>query len=627
MLSNAQRNVRWYKSINFKIVMVIVILIVFALEIIGANFINQLEDELVTTHKTDRQTQLDFIETSAEPYLAMLQEQKENEGDPTQVDPLQEINALLSDFSGHGNINIEIVSPNLSIVGTSLRTNQNLVGQRTNDTDVRQVLLSQETITREYIHAPTNERRWKVVTPIQSDQANKQLLGVIMMESNIETVYQQINSIGIIFIQASLLAIAISVILAYALAKEIVNPIIEIEDTTRMIADGDYSINLKNDNNDEIGHLAHSINVLARRVSSAQSSIDAERRRLNRVLTHMSDGVIATNRRGRVVITNSKAREMLNIDDESAIGMPILELLDIEDVTIDEFYEDPEKELMIEHDERFIRLTFSIIELDGQTVQGVVCVLHDVTEAENMERDRRTFVSNVSHELRTPLTSMRSYVEALNDGAWKDENIAPQFLNVIQNETNRMIRMVTDLLQLSRIDTGNENFEKELVDITALFNFVLDRFEMVIDGDKKFDIKRSLPNEEAWAEVDQDRIVQVLDNIMNNAIKYSPDGGVIEAKMSIREHDLLISISDQGMGIAKQELPRIFFRFYRVDKARSRAMGGTGLGLAIAKEVVDLHDGRIWVRSKLNQGTCFYLTLPLADLTWDDEWDDEEAWD
>lgn len=620
MSKQSQRHVRWYKSINFKIVLVIVILIIFALEIIGANFINQLENELVTSHKTDRQTQIDFIETSAEPYLNMLQDLDNYNTDNMQIDPIQEINALLADFSGHGNINIQIVSPNLSIVGTSLRTNQNLVGQRTNDMDVRQALLTNDTISREYVHAPTNDRRWKVVTPIHSEQAGSQPLGVIMMESNIETVYQQINSIGIIFIQASLLAIVISGILAYALAREIVNPIIEIEDTTRMIADGDYSINLKNDNADEIGHLARSINVLARRVSSAQTSIDAERRRLNRVLTHMSDGVIATNRRGRVVVTNSKACQMLNMEEDEAIGQSILDLLDI-DLEVDDLYDLAENEFMIEHDERFIRLTFSVIELESDRVQGVVCVLHDVTESENMERDRRTFVSNVSHELRTPLTSMRSYVEALNDGAWKDESIAPQFLNVIQNETNRMIRMVTDLLQLSRIDSGNEKIEKEIIDLTALFNFVLDRFSMMIDQDKKFEIKRSLPKEEAWGEVDQDRIVQVLDNIMNNAIKYSPDGGLIEAKMSIREKDILISISDQGMGIDKQELPRIFSRFYRVDKARSRAMGGTGLGLAIAKEVIDLHDGRIWVRSKVNEGTIFYVTLPLADISWDEEED------
>lgn len=622
-MNKKQNKMKWYQSINIKIVMVIVVLIIFALQIIGANFITELEDQLLESHKQDRQTQSEFIETSAAPHMLVIQNNRQDSQEF--LNAQAEINALLSDFSGQGNINIQVITPSLVIVGTSNRAEQTITNQRSNDTEARQAVLTTETITSEYRDAETGDRRWKMVTPIYAEEESDQLLGVILLESNIETVYDQVKEISLIFVQSSLLAIAITMLLGYVLSREIVTPIIAIQESTKKIADGDYSINLQNDSQDEIGQLTTSINELALDVSSAQESIDQERRRLDRVLIHMSDGVIATDRVGKITIINDAAREMLSLPKGHAEGLAILDVLDLnKEISMSDLYKEKGEDHKLSLGERFIDLKFSIIESEMGFIQGIVCVLHDVTEAENIERDRKSFVSNVSHELRTPLTSMRSYVEALNDGAWKDEKIAPQFLSVIQNETNRMIRMVSDLLQLSRMDAGTEDFEKELIDLRALFNFVLDRFDMMIQSDesKNFVIVRDIIPDQVWIEADQDRMAQVLDNILSNAIKYSPDGGTITASLSLRDGDALLSIADEGLGIPKEELPRVFSRFYRVDKARSRAMGGTGLGLAISKDVVVEHGGKIWVRSALNEGTIFYVSLPCeqVEVSEEDDW-------
>lgn len=615
-----KKKMKWYESINYKIVTIIAALLIFALQLIGANFINRLENELINAHKEDRQTQNDFVMSAAEPYLTMIAEGKT---DDSADSPQAEIANLLNDISGSNVTNVQIVDNNLNILGTSIQTQQTLVGQRTDDSDTRQAILSGQAVTHEYLDATTGDRHWKLVSPIKNSNDANDIVGVSVLDSNIETVYQQISSIALIFLNASMVAIVVSIALAYGLSKEITDPIIEMERQTERIADGDYTGEVSVYANDEIGRLGLSINELTFRVANAQESIDAERRRLDRVLTYMSDGVIATDEQGKVDITNQMAREMFGLEEDEMNGASILDVLDLnERYTIPDLY-DLSDGVMIEVGSQYLRINFSLIQNKDDAVQGIIAVLHDVTESEENERERKEFVSNVSHELRTPLTSMRSYVEALNDGAWQDEEIAPQFLSVIQDETDRMIRMVNDLLQLSRLDSGTDKSESEIVDLASLFNSVLDRFEMLFSSSEyeegKYMILRHIPEEPVWVELDPDRMLQVVDNIMNNAVKYSPDGGVIKASMTVHPETVLFSVTDQGLGIPKADQPRVFSRFFRVDKARSRAMGGTGLGLSISKEVVEQFGGRIWLRSIEGRGTTFYISLPLADGLMDED--------
>src|SRR5699024_11202930 len=227
-----------------------------------------------------------------------------------------------------------------------------------------------------------------------------------------------------------------------------------------------------------------------------------------------------------------------------------------------------------------VRANFSTIYDQGQqNPSGLIVVLNDVTEEEKIEQERRDFVSNVSHELRTPLTTLKSYVEALTDGAWENPSIAPKFLEVTQNETERMIRMVNSLLELSRMDSKELALMREDIDFIPFFEEIIDRFEM--NKGSKIQFIRQIPDDSYIVWMDRDRMTQVVDNIISNAVKYSPEGGNITLKVEKRMSEIVVSVRDEGIGIAQDKLEKIFNRFYRADKARTRQLGGTGLGLAI----------------------------------------------
>lgn len=614
---------RFHQSINTKIVLIFVILLLFALQLIGANFITQLEKKLLDSYHEDRQTQLEFLETTIEPYLQAATENEEEES------PTEDIQSLLSDFSGSGISEILVVDAESVIVATSDRTQLSVVGRRSDDLDTNQAMLLEETVKRQVIDPITNTRRWKIAIPILKDDASGELLGAISIESNIESVYKQISQITWIFINASLVAVVLSLLLANMVARAITAPIKEMKSQTLAIANGDFSGKLKARGNDELGQLALSINDLSDRVSGAQESIEAEKRRLDSVLAHMTDGVLSTDRQGKIVLINEMGRTMLNLTNEEAEGQLLLTVLQLdENLTFRELLEKQEDILVpVENtlgSDLLLHASFSLIQRDSGFISGIVCVLHDVTEQERIEQERKDFVSNVSHELRTPLTSMRSYLEALNDGAWKDPDIAPKFLEVTQNETDRMIRMIQDLLHLSRIDVGKSEFDVEIVNLNELLEHVLSRFDMMVNSSdyagKHYVIKRDIEKEPVWADIDTDPMIQVLDNIMNNAVKYSPDGGTITGKLRLTGNHVIISISDQGMGIPKKDLRKVFSRFYRVDGARSRSMGGSGLGLAISKEVVQQHGGTIWAESQIGEGTTFNISLPYVQYE-EDEWE------
>lgn len=615
---------RYYGTINAKIVFIIVMVIIFALQLIGANFITQTERQLVASFQENQQLQANFLENSIFPYLEM---HENSEMTPDDVDPKQEIDTLISDFSGTAITGISVVDAEFVVLGNSDDTQQIMVGQLLNDEDVRTAILQGTSISRQTYNPTVNARRWRTVEPVYDSDESQAVIGAIVIESNIETIYDQITDITLIFLRASLLAIVLSSLLAHMVSKALTEPIHEMQTKAKAIAEGDYSGEVKVYGDDELGLLAQNINRLSQEVESGQQRIEAERRRLDSVLSNMSEGVIATNRRGEIDIVNNMAARMLGSSSDLIIGENVLSLLNIdeeynlrglidrnEDITID---------FSTEESPSILRVSFSIIQSGAGFISGVVCVLRDVTEEERIEEERKQFVSNVSHELRTPLTSMRSYIEALIDGAWEDEELAPRFLDVAQSETDRMIRMIQDLLHLSRIDSGRSELNKELIDITALFTQVLNRFDMLLDSEdyrnNNYSIERALIDEAIFVDIDPDRMVQVLDNVMNNAIKYSPDGGTISARMIVTADEVKIMIKDEGIGIPEEDLGDIFKRFYRVDRARSRAMGGSGLGLAISREVVEQHGGKIWAESVERQGTTFNITLPYIPFE-EEEW-------
>ena len=393
---------------------------------------------------------------------------------------------------------------------------------------------------------------------------------------------------------------------------------------------GDYSQVLNMQGNTEITNITNNLNDLSEVIRLTQENLEQESKRLHSILSYMTDGVLATNRRGQITMINDMAKRQLGVVSDEALNQNILELLKIEDEyeLRDLITQSPELMIYSQNvngEYISLRVRFALIRRESGFISGLVAVLHDTTEQEKEERERRLFVSNVSHELRTPLTSVKSYLEALDEGALY-EPVAPDFIKVSLDETNRMMRMVTDLLHLSRIDNATSHLDVELINFTAFITFILNRFDKIRaqDQEKKYELVRDYPITSVWIEIDTDKMTQVIDNILNNAIKYSPDGGKITVSMKTTDDQMILSISDQGLGIPKEDLPKIFDRFYRVDKARSRAQGGTGLGLAIAKEIIKQHNGFIWAKSEYGKGSTFTIVLPYDnDAVKEEVWEDE----
>lgn len=613
----------FFKTINFKIALVFALLLLITLEIVGAIFVKQLESKNIQDFKQSVQIPT-YIDNSLSEQLTVSSTRKAN----------GQIKTILSNYNNTNVDEIQVVDSKGTIRGTSDVNDQSVVGQKTTDRNVKNAIYNNRTYTKSTYDTQNNGRYYVSIVPLYSSNSagnSSQLVGVLYVRANMKSVYSTINNIMGIFVIASLAAMVLGLGIAIIIARAITRPIEEMKQQTQRIARGDYAGQVRVYSDDELGQLAKAINNLSIRVEESQESTEAERRRLDSVLSHMSDGVIATDRRGNITIINETASDFMDVTAEKAIGNSILDILKIrDDYSLRDLIENQD-ELMLDFssNERDLILNayFSLIQRESGFISGLVCVLHDVTEQQKIDNDRKQFVSNVSHELRIPLTSLRSYIEALSDGAWKDPEVAPGFLKVTQEETDRMIRMINELLSLSRMDSGTTRVDMELVNINEMFNYVLDRFDMILKKDdnpaKYYTIKREFTKRDLWVEIDTDKFTQVLDNIMNNAIKYSPDGGVVTCRLLETHNQVIISISDQGLGIPRADLGHVFDRFFRVDKARSRAQGGTGLGLAISKEVVQMLGGRIWVDSVEGKGSTFYISLPYEPYEEEDLWDDD----
>ncbi|WP_025023588.1 cell wall metabolism sensor histidine kinase WalK [Companilactobacillus nodensis] len=622
-------------SINFKIGLSFILILIVTIEIIGAYFVQRLEEQNVS----------DFENSIVVPAYTLNQiSDNLNDNDSA---TRENISNVIQDYARNNSdiTDIQIVDRNGIIVGTKDVDKSSLIGTKTMKNQIKQSISNGKKITQIYYDKGTGSS-YESVSPVSSPD-NSSIVGAVYVRASMESVYTGINNIIVIFLTASLVAGLLGAVIAIFISRAITRPIDEMKQQAVRMAEGDYSGQVRVYSPDELGQLAMAVNDLSVKVEEATENSESERRRLDSVLTQMSDGVIATNRLGNITVINEMAQEFLNKDEEEADGKSLVEVLGIDDkITFDELLENPDP-MVIEtsdgpdedYDENddnslILNADFSLIQRNSGFISGMVCVLHDVTEQQKIDSERRQFVSNVSHELRTPLTSISSYIDALNNGAWKDQKLAPQFLNVTAEETDRMIRMIKDLLSLSRMDQGRSKLDKELVNFNEFFSYILDRFDMMLKKEKadakeddtkvvkNYRIKRIFTNKDLWVELDTDKMTQVLDNIMNNAIKYSPDGGVITCRLLETNKHIIISISDEGLGIPRKDIKKVFERFYRVDKARSRKQGGTGLGLSISKEIVEQHKGRIWVNSAEGKGSTFYISLPFDPNETGGEWDE-----
>ena len=425
-----------------------------------------------------------------------------------------------------------------------------------------------------------------------------------------ETVSNLNNQLFIIIMQALIIGLLISILLSFLLSKTMVGPIEKLTAGAEKVAAGDFDSELPVESTDEIGILTGTFNEMAGVLQDTLAAMENERNKLDTLFLHMTDGVVAFDHTGSLIHCNPAATELLQRSVESTCTYEELlgDLHPFEQILALQRPNYVEDELVI--GERTLELYLAPFSDHEQG--GVLIVLHDVTEQHRNEERRKEFVANVSHELRTPLTNVRSYAETLRDaGGDIPQEMSNSFLDIIITETDRMTHIVQDLLTLSRLDAGNAElvlsrfpFGEAIESVTRAnaLNAKQRSHELV------YDTSESLP----LITGDRSRLEQVMMNIIGNAIKYTPDGGHIRIQAGSTEESVWMEVCDDGIGIPEKDRDRIFERFYRVDKARSRESGGTGLGLSIAREIVQRHNGTLALVPHEGPGTTIRLTLPIA---------------
>ena len=631
---------RFFSSIRTKFVIVYVLVNIISLQLIGLFFTTQLRNSNINTFEQNIIEQEKILNYHVR---EELEKASGSEGDTSKViddtgaqeestksnkDSKSGIAKLVSEFNIQKLLLVNVIDNDSKIIATSSKNgNDEYLAKRSFDPLVSQVIKTGESTKQIQNNTDSNKRVWIYVSPVKKDN---EVIGVISLMADIESVYQEVNSISKIFIVGTILSILITTVIGFVASKTVTSSIEKMSSQVKKMALGNYGTVVGIDTDDEIGDLAKVFNQISKRIEEEQDVTETERRKLATIIESMMDGIITTDNNGRIILINTSAEDMLGgRNDEIFIGKDVLKILNITEYESIEEILEAEDSLLVNasksDEELLLRAEISKIEKEDKEdltqmsteLEGYIIVLYDVTDQERQEKERREFVSTVSHELRTPLTTMNSYIEALEEGVLEDKELAPQFIDTIHKETTRMIRMVNELMQLGKMDIKEEHYEKEFIDINKMLEQITDRFALT-HPEKNF-IKH-IPKSPIFVEGDQDKLTQVFDNIVNNAIKYSPNGKNITVRVRQNYHHnrVSISIKDEGVGIPLVHIDKIFNRFYRVDKSRQRSMGGTGLGLALAKTIVEAHKGRIWAQSREGYGSIIFVTLPCEQI--DDEW-------
>ena len=591
-------------SIRWRMILIYFLLVFIAMSIISVFLLNRIEDyQLSSLEQNINNT---VRESGLLKTLSSYDDLKANEDD---------IQGYLSQgFSFGLSEEISVVDNDLVIVAS---TNSNLIGKNSAGVFdaglITQVLKTGEdgvsnTATADGVNVMN--RCYALVTE------GGKTTGVVFVradKSSIDTLTSQSRRI---FVQATLLALVITIVLGFILASNITGPINKVTETVAKMSEGDFSNEVPVKSNDEIGQLAMMFNLMQGKLDDTLDEIQGEKSKLETILKYMADGLIAISKEGEIIHINKAARKMLGLDSdedysasnyESILGhlSPELKLSTVLNNSL-------EGEVDLTFD--YGGLTFAVRYdrfVYEESDAGVLILLQDITERQKLEDMQKDFVANVSHELKTPLATVKAYTETLMDGG-VDPETSDHFLEIINSEADRMNRLVKDLLQLSRLDHQQERWNIKEGNLTDLLTSCFEKM-LPIAGQKKQELTALFDKDlELRVAMDKDRLEQVILNILSNSVKYTEEGGHISIDAKKEGSLVNIIVSDDGLGISAEDLPRIFERFYRVDKARSRAMGSSGLGLAISKQIIEEHHGSIEVSSALGEGTSMTIQLPLV---------------
>ncbi|MGN0710190.1 MAG: ATP-binding protein [Anaerovoracaceae bacterium] len=593
------------RSMRWKLVLIYCLLVFIATVIIGVLIVNKLEDYYINS------TKVNLINTVQEGTLITSLNSYENLRDYQ-----EEIQANIEAWSRTIQEEIFVIDDKFMIIASN-NANHGISAFELLEPDLIYNALFNGEVSQSYSKISNQSSAIPVMNMAFPLGEGDNISGVIYIRADMTNVNDTINQSKQIFIQAMIVGLAITVILGTFIAKSITTPINDVTEKAEKMAQGDFSQEVTVKAEDEIGRLAYMFNLLRTQLDATLSEMSGEKNKLETILKNMTDGLIAVNLDGQIIHANPAAMRILKVTPE-----------EIESRTYDSIIAELNEGLTLEHlIEKFREREFSdVFEKGGFTYAmrcdwykdeggsniGIIMLLQDITQKQKLENMQMDFVANVSHELKTPLTTIKSYTETLLDGYVDDPETVHEFLSIVDNEADRMNRLVKDLLQLSRLDNNREILQTKQGNIIPLLKSAVKKVELTAAGKDQHLNCIFSEDEVINVDMDKDRIEQVLLNIISNAIKYTHEGGRIDIDGMKLDGNAVITVADNGIGIPESEQSRVFERFFRVDKARSRAMGGTGLGLAISKQIVESHKGTISLESKDGKGTKVTVTLPLS---------------
>ena len=591
-------------SIKWRIIVTYLIIVFIAMTISGVFITNKLESY-----------QLDSIQTKSQKTAEMVMSSIPFETYTSLASGKSNIQAIIDEWKLGNDYEIYIVDNTLSIIAAD----------NTAVVDKSAIGILDDTVVVSALEGSTAESRETLSNdiPVMNTAesikgADGTVSGVIYIRADLSSVYSTMQEARMIFIQAMAIAVLISVLISFFITNSITDPINDLTEKAERMASGDFSQQIDVRSNDEIGRLAEMFNMLRQELDNKITETINEKSKLETILRYMVDGLIALDLDGDIVHINPAAKALLDIsDDEINEGLDFTGILqrfgkkDITDGIKKVISRDVISEIAV-YRGKIISVRYARFMDDDENDIGVIMLLQDITEQQRLDQMQKDFVANVSHELRTPITTIKSYTETLLDGAVEDPEMRKNFLNVIDEEAERMTHLVKDLLQLSRLDNDREKLNRQETDMNKLLAKCAQKVMLTAQA-KQQTVECNINEDEPLnVFVDIDRIQQVILNILTNSIKYTPEGGRITITSGLEGNAARIVISDTGIGISQAEIGRIFERFYRVDKARSRAMGGTGLGLSIAKNIVEAHHGTISAESVEGKGTSVTVLLPIT---------------
>ena len=590
-------------SIKWRILAIFVLIVFIVMTIAGVFVTNKLESYEIDSIRSKCFKTLDIVMLSM-PF-----------GSYTVLDGQQEtIQAIVNEWQTGTDYELYVIDTNFKIIAAN---NTTVVGKSAINTLSENVIVKalkgntaegQDTLTGSI---PV----LNAAKPIEGSGGS--IIGVLYLSANLTSVYDTTNESKVIFLQAMFIALLISALLSFFITSSITAPINDLNEKAEKMASGDFSQEIRGKSNDEIGRLADMFNILRRELDDNITEISNEKSKLETILKYMADGLIAVDLSGQIIHANAAARALLDLSDEEMENLNFSGILQkfgkkdiadgIKNITSSEVMNE-----IVMYRSNILSIRYARFTAEDDNDIGVIMLIQDITESQKLEQMQTDFVANVSHELRTPLTTIKSYTETLLESGIEDEETQKNFLMVIDDETERMSRLVKELLQLSRLDSHREKMNFKELEVGKILEDCVKKITLTAQAKEQTVECVYDRNTPLYIMGDRDKMQQVILNILTNSIKYTQAGGKIRLNAWKEDDVVCITVEDNGIGISDAELSRIFERFYRVDKARSRAMGGTGLGLSIAKQIIEVHGGSILAQSKEGSGTTMQITLPLA---------------